>query len=363
MANIPFRVSAGNGTVLLVKPSTPLEDTGSSTNVSSMPAPASKPSRSNIPPPFAQPGIQRMRQQQADQRKRKITPSGVTSQYYPSEEVLSMSPSKFASKLESTLKQRLKEEELAQQQQQGIHQSERDHFNNSVGSGAGAGTGSGSIDAEINAQQLANHRQKLILNQNRSVAQQVKLQKAAINKRNNAQQQLQQQLKQYNQQTDTSTQHFDGESNYHMLISGTLPLEWTDNRANLPQQQHPTSTGNSNGSNSSGSLFSQILSGQGSSAGGIRAAVSGSSRNHANPSDVENEYNTGEDVSVVAHRTGPSHNSAALDVSMSGYEDEDAQSRSCTSSRIRSAALAALGTSSNDDVGTAQEFGCEFSFL
>jgi hypothetical protein len=289
LANIPFRMVTKTGTVV-VKPSTSAAGgAGPTTNTVTIKAP-----RSTQAPPFAQPGIDRMRQQQADQRKRKHSDSGTsptpdstavqdtpensgaggrttfggtngrynqwtsgvsrktgaTKPRQPDREV-SMSPTEFSHQLEVALYQtRPLAAPATAVESQPI----------TVGAGVHA-----SSAAPTTAQDLASHRQRLIQNHNRTATQLSKQQKTASSGNRKATAHASQRPQA--QQQPVEDTH--GDSLLLMPFTAPLPLSTTTSSTARRASTNKTRSSDDGGQTSSGgSLFSHIFSGAGSAARG-----------------------------------------------------------------------------------------------
>jgi hypothetical protein len=301
LANIPFRMVTKTGTVV-VKPSTSAAGgAGPTTNTVTIKAP-----RSTQAPPFAQPGIDRMRQQQADQRKRKHsdsgtsptpdnttvqdTPdssgaggrttfggtngrynqwtsgvsrkSGATKPRQPDREV-SMSPTEFSHQLEVALYQtRPLAAPATVTESQPVTASAGVHASNS---------------ASTTAQDLASHRQRLIQNHNRTATQLSKQQKTASSGSRKATAHASQRAQA--QQQPVEDTH--GDSLLLMPFTAPLPLSTTNSTAKRASANKARSSDEAGQSSSGGSLFSHIFSGTGP---GARNNPSG---NDASPNYLE----------------------------------------------------------------------------
>jgi hypothetical protein len=308
LANIPFRMVTKTGTVV-VKPSTSAAGgAGPTANTVTIKAP-----RSTQAPPFAQPGIDRMRQQQADQRKRKHsdagtsptpdstavqdTPenggaggrttfggtngrynqwtsgvsrkAGATKPRQPDREV-SMSPTEFSHQLEVALYQtRPLAAPATAVESQPVSASAGDHASNAAPAAA--------------ALDLASHRQRLIQNHNRTATQLSKHQKTASSGNRKATAQASQRSQAQQQQVEDTH----GDSLLLMPFTAPLPLSTTSStvkRVNANKSRINDGVGQSS---SGGSLFSHIFSGAGNAARG-------------NPSGSDASPNYLEQVTILA---------------------------------------------------------------
>ena len=275
----------------------------------------------NKPPPFAQPGINRMKQQQQQQqtpesesipKKRKLAPPGNESTTVTDkEEVVSMSQRVLTTNMEAASQQQLQQQ--LQQQQQCMASQQPQH------------------DALALQYNLASHRQQLIQNHNQSTAQLKKTYKAATKK-------------QAGSDKTASTTGTD---------SSTSPSSWPSTAA------------------STGRLFDQILASSKviSSSGG---SGSGSSSSTGNRAYVQAP---GYGASSSRPQSTASNRQAALEVS--GYEDEETSAPSRISSTARGG-RSSSGSGSNaqsqqqlsevdkvhgEELSALPEFGCEFSFM
>ena len=274
----------------------------------------------NKPPPFAQPGINRMKQQQQQQtpesesipKKRKLAPPGNESTTITDkEEVVSLSQRVLTANMEVASQQQLQQQ--LQQQQQCMASQQPQH------------------DALALQYNLASHRQQLIQNHNQSTAQLKKTYKAATKK----------------QAGSDKTASTTGTG------SSTSPSSWPSTAA------------------STGRLFDQILASSKviSSSGG-----SGSSNSTGNRAYVQAP---GYGASSSRPQSTASNRQAALEVSMSGYEDEETSAPSRISSTARGG-RSSSGSGSNaqsqqqlsevdkvhgEELSALPEFGCEFSFM
>lgn len=302
-------MTTNTGTVV-VKP-TP------TSTVAESPAQGSSTTRKrNKPPPFAQPGINRMKQQQQQQtpesesipKKRKLAPPGNESTTITDkEEVVSLSQRMLTENMEAASQQQLLQQQLCMASQQPQHDALALQYN------------------------LANHRQQLIQNHNQSTAQLKKTFKAATKK----------------QAGSDKTASTTGTG------SNNSPSSWPSTAA------------------STGRLFDQIL------ASSKVISSSGSSVNSNSTGNRAYVQAPGYSASSSRPQSAASNRQAALEVSMSGYEDEETSAPSRISSTARG------GRSSSGSGGNAQsqqqlsevdkvqgeelsalpEFGCEFSFM
>jgi hypothetical protein len=302
LANIPFRMVTKTGTVV-VKPSTSAAGgTGPTSNTVTIKAP-----RSTQAPPFAQPGIDRMRQQQADQRKRKHSDSGTsptpdsttvqdtpensgaggrttfggtngrynqwtsgvsrkagnTKPRQPDREV-SMSPTEFSHQLEVALYQtRPLAAPATVLESQPIT--------------AGAGVQAINAAPAASALDLASHRLRLIQNHNRTATQLSKQQKTASSGNRKAIAQTSQRAQSQQQQVEDTH----GDSLLLMPFTAPLPLSTTNSTAKRASANKTRSSDEAGQSSSGGSLFSHIFSSAGSA---VRSNPSG---NDASPNYLE----------------------------------------------------------------------------
>jgi hypothetical protein len=260
----------------------------------------------NKPPPFAQPGILKRQQEKEEQKKRKMSTSGSTSS--------SSSSSTAAGALESTQRpqelsmspgsfaervQPRLEEQIQQQQQRGGVK----------------------VAAMPSALDVASHRQQLIQNQ--------KQHKAAASKKSAAQE------------------------TYQMPMAGSLPL-------------HTTESGSSGGGAGVApipmSLFGQMLR-SGGSEPDLRAASAKSKAKQSTSSSSSGSQERVPDNNPASYLSRPAsggHASAAVDVSMSGFDEEDANSRHSSSRRAGMSEDSNIRIAS-EDLSVMHDF--EFSFM